>query len=139
MTTATPLRAALIRAIVSFPRLLLASLSTAALAAALLLPATAFAKSGYMTCQLHRDAGGGGPRTYYTYPFEADSADEDAMTAKFQRVSIASGMLQSTDQTLGGCHWENKKSNAVGVVKGFMAKYPGNEFDFSRALALEGK
>ena len=100
-------------------------------------PSAALAKSGYMTCQLYKAAGN--PRTYYTYPFAADSADEDAMTAKFQSVSIASGMLQATDQTIGGCHWEAKKDVAFQIVKGFMAKYRGNEFDFSRALALVGK
>ena len=141
MTTASLIRTALIRASASLPKLPMAALSTVALAATLLAPAAAVAKSGYMTCQLHREAvaGAGGTRTYYTYPFEADSADEDVMTAKFQKVSIASGTLQSTDPTLGGCHWEAKKSAAFNVVKGFMAKYPGNEFDFSRALALEGK
>ena len=101
------------------------------------IPSAAFAKSGYMTCQLYKAAGNA--RTYYTYPFAADSADEDAMTSKFQRVSIASGMLQATDQTIGGCHWEQKKDDAFKVVKGFMAKFRGNEFDFSRALALDGK
>lgn len=104
-------------------------------ATAAVMPGAALAKGGFMTCQLHRDAGGGGPRTYYTYPFKADSADEDAMTAKFQQVTLASGMLQSSDQTIGGCHWEAKKDAAFAVVKGFMAKYPGNEFDNSRALA----
>ena len=110
---------------------------SALIAICAVIPSAAAAKSGYMTCQLYKD--GGNPRTYYTYPFAADSADEDAMTSKFQRVSIASGMLQSTDQTIGGCHWEQKKDVAFKVVKGFMAKYRGNEFDFSRALALEGK
>ena len=61
------------------------------------------------------------------------------MTVKFQRVSMESGMLQSTDQTIGGCHWEPTKDGAFAVVKGFMAKYHGNEFDFSRALELENK
>ena len=112
-------------------------ISAAAMAICLLVPAAASAKSGFMTCQLHK--GGGYARTYYTYPFKADSADEDAMTAKFQRVSIASGMLQATDQTIGGCHWEQKKDVAFKIVKGFMTKYPGNEFDFTRALELEGK
>ena len=96
-------------------------------------PAVASANGGWMTCQLHRDAN---PRTYYTYPFKADSADEDAMTAKFQKVSIDSGMLTATDTTLGGCHWEASKDRAFAVAKGFLAKYPGNEFDFSRAMAL---
>ena len=94
----------------------------------------AFAQSGYMTCLLYRATGGGGPRTYYTYPFQADSADEDAMTSIFQTVAVESGMLQSTDQTLGGCHWEAKKNQAFGIAKGFLAKYRGNEFDFSRAM-----
>ena len=113
------------------------SISAAVMAICLMVPAAASAKSGFMTCQLHKSAGNA--RTYYTYPFKADSADEDAMTAKFQRVSIASGMLQQTDQTIGGCHWEAKKDVAFNVVKGFMAKYRGNEFDFSRALELAGK
>ena len=99
-------------------------------------PAVASANSGWMTCQLHRDAN---PRTYYTYPFKADSADEDAMTAKFQKVSIESGMLNTTDTTLGGCHWEPSKDRAFAVAKAFMAKYPGNEFDFSRAMELATK
>jgi hypothetical protein len=112
-------------------------ISAALIAVCAVIPSAAFAKSGYMTCQLYKEAGN--PRTYYTYPFAADSADEDAMTSKFQRVSIASGMLQTTDQTIGGCHWEQKKDDAFRVVKGFMAKYRGNEFVFSRALALDGK
>ena len=102
-----------------------------------MIPAAASAKSGFMTCQLHKSAGNA--RTYYTYPFAADSADEDTMTSKFQKVSIASGMLQVTDQTIGGCHWEQKKDVAFQVVKGFMAKYRGNEFDFSRALEVARK
>lgn len=112
-------------------------ISAAAIAICLLAPTAASAKSGYMTCQLYK--GAGNARTYYTYPFKADSADEDAMTAKFQKVSIASGMLQDTDGTIGGCHWEEKKDTAFAVVKGFLAKYRGNEFDFSRALELDGK
>ncbi len=115
-------------------------ISAAAITVCAMFPAVASAKSGYMTCQLHRDTTDhGGSRTYYTYPFQADSADEDEMTAKFQRVSLASGMLNATDQTIGGCHWEQKKDAAFNVVKGFMAKYPGNEFDFSRALEAAGK
>ena len=112
-------------------------ISAALITAYTLIPSAALAKSGYMTCQLYK--AGGNARTYYTYPFAADSADEDAMTSKFQRVSIASGMLQATDQTIGGCHWEQNKDAAFKVVKGFMAKFRGNEFDFSRALALDGK
>lgn len=111
-------------------------LAIAAATICALSPAVASAKSGYMTCLLHRDAN---PRTYYTYPFKADSADEDAMTAKFQRVSIDSGMLDATDKTLGGCHWEQTKDGALAVAKGFIAKYPGNEFDFSRAMEIATK
>jgi hypothetical protein len=111
-----------------------------ALTTVIVAPTAVFAKSGYMTCQLHRPTTEhGGSRTYYTYPFKADSASEDAMTAKFQKVSIDSQFLQSTDETIGGCHWEAQRDGAFNVVKGFMKKYPGNEFDFSRALELANK
>lgn len=106
---------------------------SAALCATAFSPTAALAKSGYMTCLLHKD-NNGVARTYYTYPFQADSGDEDAMTALFQRVSIESDMLLATDQTIGGCHWEAKKNDAFAVAKGFLAKYRGNEFDFSRAM-----
>lgn len=110
---------------------------SAAFGIAALSPTVAFANSGYMTCLLHRPTTDhGGSRTYFTYPFQADSSVEDAMTAKFQAVAIDSGMLNATDQTIGGCHWEATKKQSFAVAKGFLAKYPGNEFDFSHAMEV---
>lgn len=102
-----------------------------AFACVALAPSAAMARPGYMTCQLHKD---GNARNYYAEAFPADSADEDSMTTRFRNVSEETGMLQATDQTIGGCHWEASKAQAMAVLKGFLAQYHGNPFDFSRAL-----
>ncbi len=112
-------------------RTLLIACAVTGLAA--LAPSAAMAQPGYMTCQLHKD---GNSRNYYAEAFPADSADEDSMTRRFRNVSEESGMLQATDQTVGGCHWEASKAQAASVLKGFLAQYHGNLFDFSRALEV---
>lgn len=61
------------------------------------------------------------------------------MTEKFQTVLLGMSRIDATQQTTGGCHWEAKKSQAFDVVKGFLAHYPGNEFDLCRALELAHK
>ena len=108
-------------------------IASAAACCAALVPTAAMAQPGYMTCQLHKD---GNTRNYFTEPFRADSADEESMTNLFRSVSEESGMLQATDQTIGGCHWEAKQDPAWAVLKGFLAHYPGNPFDFSRAMEV---
>ena len=108
-------------------------IASAAACFAALIPTAAMAQPGYMTCLLHKD---GNARNYFTQPFKADSADEDSMTTLFRNVSEESGMLQSTDQTTGGCHWEAKKDRAMAVLSGFLDHYQGNPFDFSRAMEL---
>ena len=108
-------------------------IASAAACFAALVPTAAMAQPGYMTCLLHKD---GNARNYYTQPFKADSANEDSMTTLFRNVSEESGMLQSTDQTTGGCHWEAKKDRAMAVLSGFLEHYHGNPFDFSRAMEV---
>jgi len=89
----------------------------------LTLPAVAHARDGYMTCQLFES---GKNRVVYTHPFEADSADADAIYEQFLASVQDQGYVSDFSGVSGICNWEADEDTAAEKTENYKSHYEEN-------------